>query len=668
MPRLLGERINLVSSRSMSTKKLNTFKKNNTKKLTMKNAMKDRKYMELSENPLAFLKTQTHEQIANLLRHASSKYYEGTPVITDDIFDIVKDYLTKENPSNPVLSEIGAPVGSKVKLPYWMGSLDKIRDDEKGLDKWKSKHTNKVLVSDKLDGNSALLVFSGKNVKMYSRGDGYEGQDISHLIPLIQGIPKESKAKAIRGELIISKSNWETVKHKGANPRNSVAGVMHSKHPDKELAAAVEFVAYEQLDPRVTISKGLNALKADGFKVVHNEELPVSDLTMDSLSAILMARRKDSPYEVDGIVVFHDGEHNQVSGKNPSYAFGFKSIHTHEEAEVIVKQVEWTASKDGYLKPLLHFDPVTLAGASIQKATGFNGKYIEQHKIGPGSRIVIIRSGDVIPHVVRILTPSATGKPSFPDADYEWNETHVDIVLKDKGSSEDVRIKNMTYFAGVLGMKGVGEGVIERLYKNGITSIKKLLRVTAEEVLNMEGFQKKSAEKVVAEIAAALQRADCLTYMDASNLFGRSVGMKKLKLIVTKFPKVYNGYVPSLDELSTIDGIGSITGKQFLEGLPHFFEFMKDAGIPCVGVKEQEKEKPLAKGKALDITVVFTGVRVKELEAEIEARGGKIATSVSKKTTVLVAKDPSETSSKITSAKELGVPVVTLEDFKKSYM
>ena len=650
-----------------TTKKLN--KKNNVKstKPTMKNAMEKRKYMELSENPLAFLKTKSHAQIATLLRDASSKYYEGNPVITDDIFDIVKDYLTKEDSSNPVLAEIGAPVGSKVKLPYWMGSLDKIRDDEKALDKWKAKHKGNVLISDKLDGNSALLVFSNGKAKMYSRGDGFEGQDISHLIPLIQGVPKESKVNAIRGELIISRSNWETVKHKGANPRNSVAGVMHSKNPDKELAAVVEFVAYEQLDPRVTISKGLNALKANGFKVVHYETLSVEDLSMDSLSAILMARRKDSPYEVDGIVVFHDDEHNQVSGKNPSYAFGFKSLLTHEEAEVIVKEVEWTASKDGYLKPLLHFDPVTLAGASIQKATGFNGKYIEQHKIGPGSRIVIIRSGDVIPHVVRILSPSATGKPSLPSVEYEWNETHVDIVLKDKKSNEGVAVKNMTYFAATLGMKGVGEGVVERLYKNGITTIKKLLHVTAEELINMEGFQKKSAEKVVAEIAAALQRADCLTYMDASNLFGRSIGTKKLKLILSKFPKVYNGYVPSLDELSTIDGIGTITGKQFLEGLPHFFAFMKDIGIPCDGGQE-EKAKPLEKGKALDITVVFTGVRNKELEAEIEARGGKVATSVSKKTTVVVAKDPSETSSKITTAKELGVPVVSLEDFKKDYM
>ena len=625
--------------------------------------MQQKKYKTLSENPMIYLETQTKDQIATLLKHASSKYYEGSPVITDDIFDIVKDYLEKKDPSNPVLKEIGAPTVSKVKLPYWMGSLDKIRDDEKGLDKWKTKHSGSVIISDKLDGNSALLDYSGKNIKMYSRGDGYEGQDISHLIPYIQGVPKTTSANAVRGELIISKSSWEKLKHKGANARNSVAGVMHSKSPDKELAAAIEFVAYEQLDPRVNISEGLTKLKKDGFIVVHNEEKTVSSLNMESLSEILMKRRKDSPYEVDGIVVFHDGEHNQVKGKNPSYAFGFKSILTHEEAEVIVKEVEWTASKDGYLKPLLHFDPVSLAGASIQKATGFNAKYIETHKLGPGSRIVIIRSGDVIPHVVRILTPSATGKPSFPSGDYIWNESHVDIVLKDKAADETVAIKNMTYFATTLDMKGVGQGIIERLYKNGITTIKKLVNTKVEDLVKMEGFQKKSAEKVVAEIASSIAKADCLAFMDASNLFGRSIGTKKLKLILSKFPKIFTGYVPSEEELSSIDGVGSVTGKQFLEGLPQFFSFMKEAGIPCIAPVEEKVE-----GNALNITVVFTGVRDKELEALIESRGGKVSTSVSKNTTVVVAKDPNEDSAKIKTAKGLGLPVVTIEKFKKDYM
>jgi DNA ligase (NAD+) len=645
-------------------KKLNN---NSSKNVTRKRMAS---YKHLTENPVTYMETHDNAKLAKLLKEASAQYYKGTPVISDDIFDILKNYLTEHDPSNPALQEIGAPVhGEKVKLPYYMGSLDKIREDEAALEKWKSKHEGKVVVSDKLDGNSAMLVYSPKGIKMYSRGDGLMGQDISQLIPLIQGIPKKTDFPhyTVRGELIISKELWKT-KGKGANARNTVAGVMNSKHPDKELASIIDFVAYEQLQPRASASDGFEVMTEFGFKVAYNTSMNTSTLTMDSLSKILMERRSESPYEIDGIVVFHDDDHNQVSGKNPSYGFAFKSILTHEEAEVVVKEVVWNASKDGYLKPLIHFDPVVLAGASIQKATGFNAQYIETHTIGPGSRIVIIRSGDVIPHIVRTLTKSSSEKPSFPDVAYEWNDTHVDIMLKDKSKSDDVITKRMTYFVKTLQMKGVGEGVVERLYKNGITTIKKLLNVTVEELIKMEGFQKKSAEKVVSEIRDSVAKADCLTFMDASNLFGRTIGEKKLKLIVSKFPKILEGYKPTEAELSSVDGIGSVTAKQFLDGLPDFFEFMDDIGIPCTQLKVATPSPVSSKPSLAHLTVVFTGMRDKDLEAELESRGGKVGSSVSKKTSLVVAKDPSDETGKVKSAKELGVKVVDFDTFKKTYI
>jgi NAD-dependent DNA ligase len=655
----------------MESKKIG---KTNSKNLTRKRMLS---FEKLSRDPIPYLESHSLDKAVKLLKEASFQYYKGTPVISDDIFDIVKTYIENKDPKNPVLDEIGAETfGEKVKLPFWMGSLDKIREErgekagfDRAIESWKSKHSGNVVVSDKLDGNSALVVYSPKAIKMYSRGDGHQGQDISHLVPLIKGLPKKLPFPnyAVRGELIISKDNWKKG-GKGANARNAVAGVMHSKHPDKELASIVEFVAYEQLQPRASASDGTEVMGEFGFKVVYNTSVKTESLTVESLSKILIDRRAKSPYEVDGIVIFHDDEHNQVVGKNPSYAFAFKSILTHEEAEVVVKEVTWAASKDGYLKPLIHFEPVVLAGASIQKATGFNAQYIETNTIGPGSRIVIIRSGDVIPHVVRILTESATGKPSFPEnCKYKWNDTHIDIVLEDKSSAEDVIVKRMTYFAKTLDMKGVGEGIIQRLYTNGTDSIKKMLNVKVDELIKIEGFQKKSAEKIVNEIREAVSRADCLTFMDASNLFGRAIGEKKLKLIVSNFPKILEGNVPKEKELSNIDGIGPLTAKQFLDGLPEFFEFMKDIGIPCnkvVAVNTVVSTKP----SLSSLTVVFTGMRDKELESEIEARGGKIGSAVSKKTTVVVAKDPTDETGKVKTAKELGVRVVNFETFKKEYI
>lgn len=638
-------------------------------------------FTQLTANPNAFLKTQNPTQVAAILREASALYYKGTPAIADDIFDITRDYLQTQDPHNPVLKEIGAEIApgeKKVPLPYWMGSLDKIREDEKSLLKWKASYPGSVVISDKLDGNSALLVYSETkpHIKMYSRGDGFIGQDISHIIPLIQGIPAYKDIPyttlAVRGELIISKAAWGPLfaAGRGANARNAVAGVMHSKHPNPELAAAVEFVAYEQLNPAAAASEGLSTLEGIGFHVVHHVIQPTASLTMESLSTLLMDRRAHSPYEADGIVIFHDADHPQVPGKNPAYAFAFKSILTHEEAEVIVTEVTWNASKDGYLKPLLHFPAVTLAGAKLQKATGFNAAFIETNKIGPGSRIIIIRSGDVIPHVHKILSASANGLPSFPDIPWDWNETHVDIVLRDKAAAADVQLKRMEYFAATLEMKGVGPGVIARLYENGVNTIKKMLNATEADLLKMDGFQKKSAEKTVAEIKAAVAKADCLTFMHASNLFGRSLGSTKLKLIVDRFPRILEGAQPTEAELSAIPGVGHTTAKQFLAGLPEFFAFMDDIGVPCTTHKPKTTTTTTqAVQKSLvGISVLFTGFRNKELEAEIEARGGKVASAISGKTSVVVAKNPDDSSGKVKAAKELNIPVMDEMAFRAKYL
>jgi NAD-dependent DNA ligase len=647
----------------MNSKIENGNKKTGTRK--MKVSLKDIVEMKrLSENPIPVLETKTEDEIAAILTKASFQYYKGSPIFTDEIFDIIKDYLQKKNPKHPVLEQIGAETyGEKVELPYFMGSLDKVRENEAALDKWKTKYTGASIVSDKLDGNSALLVVKDSKYKLYSRGDGAIGQDISHLIPYLKNIPKGLTSIAVRGELVISKENWLKNK-KGANARNAVAGVMHSKKPDRELASVVDFVAYEQIEPRVKLSTALDSLKRLKFSVVYSEEIRSKDLTMENLSTILIKRRKDSEYEVDGIVIYHNAEYSIVRGKNPDYAFAFKSILTHEEAEVTIKEVEWNASKDGYLKPILKFDPVILAGASIQKATGFNAQFIEKNLIGPGSRLIIIRSGDVIPHVHKILSKSSSNKPSMPDVEYEWNDTHVDILLKDKSNDADVMIKRMIYFAKTLEMKGVGPGIVERLHSNGINTFKKFINVKVEELLKIEGFQKKSAEKVVSEIHGSVSRANCLTFMVASNLFGRSIAEKKLKLIIDKFPKIIEGYKPTEAELSKVEGVGLVTAKQFLEGLPDFFEFMRELNRDCEPIVVEKKV--LSTKKSLEgLVVVFTGIRVKELEEEIEARNGKVGSSVSSKTKIVVAKDPSEETGKVKTAKELKIPVLTVEEFRK---
>jgi DNA ligase (NAD+) len=249
----------------------------------------------------------------------------------------------------------------------------------------------------------------------------------------------------------------------------------------------------------------------------------------------------------------------------------------------------------------------------------------------------------------------------------------VDAVLKDIGAAADVTVKRMEYFAMKLEMKGIGEGIVKRMYTGGIDSIPKMLAVTEADLLKLDGFQAKSAAKVVKEIRDAVQRADCLTFMHASNLFGRAIGSTKLKAIVAVYPKILEGQVPTEAQVAGISGIGPITARQFLDALPGFFEFMDEIGVPCT-----TKAKPTTTTVAappppstkslVGQAFVFTGIRDKELEASIEARGGKIASAVSGKTTVVIAKNPADQTGKVKEAIERGIPVVDIETFKKNYL
>lgn len=636
---------------------------------------------ELRTNPaqaLAKYKTKASaDKLAKMLQEASDAYYNrGESLLTDDIFDMAKDHLTKIAPTHPFLKQIGAPVaGEKVTLPYWMGSMDKIRDDAKALEKWVAKYPGGYVVSDKLDGNSAMMVLNtnGKFI-MYSRGDGKVGQDISHLLPHIQGVPSPQGLEpgtAVRGELIISKENWKKIAHLGANARNVVAGALHRKTPDIKIAKHIEFVAYDLVSPRThKPSVALAQLQDRGFIVVHRRVLEDTNVTMDALSKLLMRRRQESPYECDGIIVHHDALHKLVAGSNPKYAFAFKSIHTHEEAEVVVSQVEWNVSKDGYIKPTVHFSPVTLTGVKIQRATGFNGAFIESNKIGPGSRVVIIRSGDVIPYIVRVLTPSASGTAQMPEVAYGWNDTHVDLVVVAKDGAEQ-RLRTLEHFAKTLDIPHVAVGTLKKLVAAGFDTIPRLLSIMEADLLKLDGFKEASARKVATSLKHVKATATCVQMMAASNIFGRGFGEKKLQMIIKELPKILERHLPTLEELKAIEGIGPATAAGFHNGMRAFFDLMDEIGMPCrMAATEDHGVAPLTKTQksVKGMSIVFTGFRAKEWEKHIEAMGGKVAAGVTKTTSLVVAVDPNESSGKLDKARSLGISIISKNEFAKEYM
>lgn len=616
----------------------------------------------LSKNPLQVLNTLSEDEVASILQQAKHSYFnEKTPLFSDQLFDLIEEYLKDKNPDHPILKFVGTVVGNerKVELPYYMGSLDKLKE----VSKFAEKYPGSYIVSDKLDGNSGLLIFKDSEIKLYSRGDGTIGQDCSHLVGFIKGIPK-AKNLAIRGEVIISRENFEKVKTKGANARNMVAGLLNAKIPDMEIAKLAEFVCYEVISPDMAPADQYEYLDKLGFTTVYHKI--INTLSLESLSELLVDRRENSKYEVDGIVVAHNKKHTRNTTGNPSYAFAFKSVQTMAKAEVIVNNVEWNLSKHGYLIPTVLFSPVHIAGSMIKRATGFNGKFVKDNKIGPGSRLIIMKAGDVIPYIYQILTPSETGKPQMPDMKYEWTESGIDIVLTDKKDNEEFKLKNFEHFITTIKIAGLGPGNIKKLYEAGINTPKLLFSATTQQIQTIDGFKEKSATKIHAAIQDAKSKITCATLLPALNIMGRGLAGKKLELILNAFPDILkNRYIPTLSELITIKGIEKKTAELFISNIPKFFEVVDENELDCAPA---ESKPPVASGPNFQGTkIVFTGFRNKDLEEYIKANGGEVSGSVSKKTTLVIAKDVNEDSSKITKAKELDIKIMSLDEFIKSY-
>lgn len=644
----------------------------------------------LLKDPEGVLRTLSIENIILLIQKANHTYYNNAkPLLPDQIFDVVKEYLQGICPEHPVLRSVGAVVtdGKKIKLPFSMGSLDKIKNDEKALANWSNNYTGDCLVSDKLDGNSGLLVYRDGEFKLFTRGDGLVGQDITHLLSFIDtkfdndAFAVANACVAVRGEFIISKANFLKVADKGANARNMVAGLLNAKIPDLTIAALTSFVAYELVEPHdmVPVEQMKYIQKVLKLPCVYNRLLRQKEVNVSALSDELVRRRSASPYEIDGIVVCHNAVHKRVNAGNPDYAFAFKSILTMEKAEVTVMKVEWNMSKDGIYVPVVIFTPVALDGVIISRAHGFNGKFIKDNTIGPGATIVIMRSGAVIPYILETLVSAS--KPQMPDAPFVWTKSGVDIKAsgEDDATNKELKLRNLEYFFDKIDVRGLSGGILTRIFAAGFDTVGKVLNITKEQLLTVEGFKSTLAEKIR---KALDERKDIHPYiiMDASNVLGRGIGYKKIKLICDAYPTIVTEkYIPSIVELVSLKGIEKTTAQLFCDNLPKLFQFADANGMklemPRVNVTTgvgvdvvAASTSPSAASRVKDKHVVFSGVRDKDLEAFIESNGGSVGSSVSKKTSLVLVKaleDADGASSKVKKAKELGVPIMLLADFKK---
>ena len=621
---------------------------------------------DFKKNGISVLQQLNENQLASILSEANKAYYNEQPFMTDNEFDIVKEYIEQKYPSNDVINQIGAPINSanrKVTLPYPMGSMDKIKPDTNALSNWMSKFKGPYVLSCKLDGVSGLYTTEGSSPKLYTRGDGKVGQDISHLIPHLR-LPK-TKGVVIRGEFIIPKTVFNSkYKTKFANPRNMVAGIVNHK----TINAAINdlhFVAYEVMKPIENPSSQMEFLSTLDVEVVLWKSETV--LTNELLSKTLIDWRENYPYEIDGVIVANDSKYERKAG-NPEHAFAFKMVLSDQIAEAKVVDVIWTPSKDGYLKPRVQIEPINLGGVRIEYATGFNGAFINDNKVGVGAVIELIRSGDVIPHIRKVNIPAEQAK--MPSVPFKWNDTHVDVMLEDLESDETVKEKNITGFFRGLGVEGLSSGNVSRIIQSGYDSVPKILKMSVDDLLEVEGFKDKIANKLYNGIREKIDAASLVTIMSASNMFGRGFSEKRLELIMESYPNVLlskESDVQKISKISGIKGMAEKTSEAFVERIPEFIQFIKDSGLvkklAPVEKKNIDESHPLF-GKS----IVMTGFRDAEIQDALKNVGAKLGSSVSSKTFVVLVKDKDEDTGKAGEARKLGVPLMTPEEFRKKYM
>ena len=636
-------------------------------------------------------KTALLNELQNILKEASDSYYNtGKPILDDDEFDELLDIFRINSPDNPFLNEIGAPIRNEIKkepLPYWMGSMDKVKPNTKELKSWLNKNNPPYIISEKLDGVSALLSFNfdePNTIMLYTRGDGKMGQNISYLIPLLNlnnnNILKKVKTTkiSIRGELIMKQKLFKE-KYSTNYPkcRSLVSGNVNAKKPDPNIIKDMDFIGYEVILGENKSNKESNNISIEiQFKLIKklnlncvNYKIMEDVLDSELLTKELLDMKTKSEYEIDGIIISNNKLNERNKSGNPKYAVAFKTKLDDQMATTSVVDVEWNPSKHGTLIPRIKFNPVVIGGDTIKYTTGFNAKYIKDNCIGIGSKLNIIRSGDVIPYINEVISISKNKKPLLPDKErygkWKWNSTNVDIVLEDSGASTEVKIKELMAFFAALKIVGVSEGIITKLVDNGFDNIKTICLMSTDSFLMLPGIKEKMATKLYTNIHNVIDKPIHLSkLMTATNLFKGGLGEKKLSIVINKFPNIMKKRV-TLDDVVMCEGFSHKTAKAFVAGLKKFNEFIKEHPF----LKYEVKSPSLSSKKNDKLKsefIVITGFRDSELEADIISMGGKVQNTINSKTSLIIVKDINSTSSKVKQAKELKIKLMTLAEFKKN--
>ena len=607
------------------------------------------------------------DELKEKIIKANEAYRLGNPVISDKEYDQLVEELELLSPDDDLLTKVGHSVtdeSRKVKLPIEMASMNKIKSMDDINDWCRLKGISKnelVIITPKFDGLS--LCVNEFTDEAFTRGNGQFGQKSNDHYKLIGNhLHSNTHRDILRsfnytyGEVMMSKKTFtEKYSNDFANPRNLVAGLLNSKEATESLKDC-SFIKYgavvnkDYYSTKQDLIEGLNACQE--IKVQYHV-CKISDLSEELLISLFKQYSVD--YEIDGLIIEINNLSLQytlgreTSSNNPCYARAFKHPSFEQSAETEIISISWNISKQGYLKPTLHISPVKLDGVTVSNVTGNNARFVKDMGIGVGAKVIVKRSGMVIPIIADVIQTVEFQMPNVENID--WNENGVELVTLTE--TDDQKLKKNISFFEILEADNVSEGVITQLWDAGYKTISDILNLTTSDLEKIDRFGKRKAKIVFDSIQKSVTNVSLSKLQHATGIF-KGLGSKKLLLLEDFVTK------PTVDQVMSIEGFAEISAKSYVDSYNEFFNFVKDLPITIA-----EKLEVVKTGNDLDgKQFVFTGVRRKDLEEVIVGRGGVIGGSVSKNTTHLVMKAKGSGSSKETKAISLGVTILTVEELE----
>lgn len=619
----------------------------------------------------------TEDVLVHILTEASDLFHNGVEeesFLSDAEYDALEKMLRTLNPKNKFLATVGSDVrGGKIDLPHPMGSLDQVYEGD--TQKWIESNgwqDELFVISHKQDGTSALNRHGKGGLQIsYSRGNGFKGADITRHMKRIKRMPlKASLLADVRLEVIMEDAVFASLKAQAEaeggrvykNARNYVAGRMNASESPDSFYDNVKVIATSIVEPKMGKLAQFKALEAAGYEVTPYVTAYGRELTDEFLIALLEKARAETPTAIDGLVIDLDNAdlraalRRNSSSINPMYSRKFKIGSEDNVAIAEVVTVHWNPSKAGYLKPRVEIKPVDLVGVTITYATGFNAKFIRDNLIGPGAKIQITRSGDVIPFIQKVVEPAAFWQePSEAEfGPMEWTDGDVDLFMLDTSNNRAVQLEviNATFGVSGLDVPHLREGSIEKLYDAGFKTTASIIKATEQELKDAAGDS--AGRKIYEGLRLKLGNVELGILAGSSNCMGRGIGRRKMtKLIEALGNDVVLADNPNANlakRIAAVEGFGNTIATTIVDNLPAFRSWLQEIDGYYTLVKPKEK---VVGGDLEGVTVVFTGIRDKDLEAKIVARSGVIGSSVNKNTTYLVAKDPTGSSSKLVKARDL---------------